>query len=531
MADIRINDLPLADGITAPSTSDNVAIDGPTTRRTTIGDIGNISVPVASQAEAEAGVNSTKRMTPLTTKQSIASQIGVTIASKQQGDIADVLSPLANGGSSGSLPVRTSRLNLPTSGGGSVYAFGRNGDNTGTNYNGIQIGGGLISDGPDGVFIAPDEHASWKRNMPSKNYSPIEELYYSTAASGVSSKINGTNRFLFVSGAAFDNTWIGEKFYWESEVYRISGISPTEITVTTLGGGAVVNSGSASGFYHVFYVEGVGVCNVSGTNVTRVSGDPFIPFFTSPFHMIINGSPVTVNGYTNNALISVTASLGTLNGVSYRWRTDIDDTMVQMRLQKIFGSTEENLTTGVKPWGYFLRTQIAGPGVYRPFWVGSGNDKSQLALMPDGKLRLGDHQKISTPNSDAYNYLEFDSAAGGSGFGPSFRTRGADANIGFTFDIKGLGDFSITNGTFGRTIGKFNSTGDGNSNVEFTSNNGVAEINVASSLTSADLRLAAKGTSGRLRMGAFTASADVPVVGYIEIKDLAGNIRKLAVIA
>lgn len=89
MADIRIKDLPLATGGTAPVGTDAVAIDGLTTRKTTITALGDVAVPIASQAEAEAGVNAVKRMTPVTTKQSIASEVGVTLASKAQGDLAN----------------------------------------------------------------------------------------------------------------------------------------------------------------------------------------------------------------------------------------------------------------------------------------------------------------------------------------------------------------------------------------------------------------------------------------------------------
>lgn len=44
--------------------------------------------PAASQAEAQAGTDPSKAMTPLTTKQSIASEVGVSVASKAQGDLA-----------------------------------------------------------------------------------------------------------------------------------------------------------------------------------------------------------------------------------------------------------------------------------------------------------------------------------------------------------------------------------------------------------------------------------------------------------
>lgn len=48
--------------------------------------------------------------------------------------------------------------------------------------------------------------------------------------------------------------------------------------------------------------------------------------------------------------------------------------------------------------------------------------------------------------------------------------------------------------------------------------------------TNIDLRLLPKGT-GAVRFGTHTANADAPIVGYITVKDDAGTLRKLAVIA
>lgn len=100
MADIRINALPLATGPTAPSASDNVALDGTTTRKSTLAGLADAIRPLASQAEAEAGVNAAKAMTPLTTKQSIASEVGLTLASNAQGAKADSALQPANIGTS-----------------------------------------------------------------------------------------------------------------------------------------------------------------------------------------------------------------------------------------------------------------------------------------------------------------------------------------------------------------------------------------------------------------------------------------------
>jgi hypothetical protein len=85
MPDIRINQLPAATGPTAPTTVDNIAIDGATVRRATVQQIVDVGIPVASQAEAEAGTNPTKRMTPLTTAQAISARA----ATVEQGALAD----------------------------------------------------------------------------------------------------------------------------------------------------------------------------------------------------------------------------------------------------------------------------------------------------------------------------------------------------------------------------------------------------------------------------------------------------------
>jgi hypothetical protein len=68
MADIRINDLP---NEATPNPSEFLAIDGVSTRKSTIQLVVNAGAPVASQAQAEAGVDNNARMTALSTKQSI----------------------------------------------------------------------------------------------------------------------------------------------------------------------------------------------------------------------------------------------------------------------------------------------------------------------------------------------------------------------------------------------------------------------------------------------------------------------------
>lgn len=88
MVNIPIREIP--GGIVAtPQPTDRIAIDnGTSMQQTTIENAVNSSVPVASQAEAEAGTDNYKRITSLRVKQSISSEVGVTIATKEQGDLA-----------------------------------------------------------------------------------------------------------------------------------------------------------------------------------------------------------------------------------------------------------------------------------------------------------------------------------------------------------------------------------------------------------------------------------------------------------
>lgn len=103
MADIRIRDLPAGGG---PVATDFVPIDNGTTRRATIQTIVETGRPVASQAEAEAGTEATKVMTPLTTSQAV-NFYGLT----KDGNLAGLVSQSA------------SRTNLGVAIGSDVQAF------------------------------------------------------------------------------------------------------------------------------------------------------------------------------------------------------------------------------------------------------------------------------------------------------------------------------------------------------------------------------------------------------------------------
>lgn len=89
MVDIRPKDLPAA--ILPLRTGDAVIVDqgADGVRQTNPIAFTDSVAPVASQSEAQSGTDNTKRMTSLRTKQSIASEVGVTLASNSQGAKAD----------------------------------------------------------------------------------------------------------------------------------------------------------------------------------------------------------------------------------------------------------------------------------------------------------------------------------------------------------------------------------------------------------------------------------------------------------
>lgn len=104
MANIPIREIPGA--IADPVGSDLIAMDnGTQMRKTTVKKVVDAGAPLASQAEAQAGTDNDKRMSSLRTKQSIASEVGVSIASKAQGDLASSSVQSVNGKTGSSITL------------------------------------------------------------------------------------------------------------------------------------------------------------------------------------------------------------------------------------------------------------------------------------------------------------------------------------------------------------------------------------------------------------------------------------------
>lgn len=222
MADIRINALPLATGPTAPSSSDNVAIDGSSTRKSPLSGLADAIRPIASQAEAEAGINSVKAMSPITTKQSIASEVGVTIASQSQVNAA---LPAANKATQAQAVEATDNTNYMTALSGAQQADGRSS---------AVITGGLSRTAPArfGDVVDLDERLPGDGDTPI-NGTPLSNLLTYMAANPNKTYRSRKNRkYLINAATSFPS---GIKLRLEGAEFYLGASLTAGTTALTLG--------------------------------------------------------------------------------------------------------------------------------------------------------------------------------------------------------------------------------------------------------------------------------------------------------
>lgn len=421
---------------------------------------------------------------------------------------------------------------------GRVFAIGRNATNTGADYQGLQIGGGDSAYGSDGVFMAPDGHASWLRIQPTKNESAVEALIYSTTAQGIATATISTDQVTRVSGTAFDASWVGKRYYLGESIYEVATVTDGDnLTVQVVGGGAVSFASTFNETYHVVYIKLTGTCDVSGSTVTRVSGDPFVPFVSSIYSCKINGVARTISSFTDIDTYVLSAPPGDLTSVTYEIEVNINDQIVALRLQKVIGGDEENLSMYVRYDGYWMHSLYAGSGQYRKVIIGSGEITAgtlarQLVCHPNGDLSMGgdyDFEAIRILNQNgAVNRLETEGAL--TGLDISLRARGGDTNIGLAFDSKGNKGHKFTSHEFVNTEFEIYGTGGSSWLAATSSASDEPSIAAAGAATDIDIQLIPKGV-GRVWIGAWTTNADALVNGYITVKDSTGATRKVATIA
>jgi hypothetical protein len=438
---------------------------------------------------------------------------------------------------------------------GSYVAAGTPADIIGVGKGGFLVGGGQPNS-TNGTFISCDGATNWLAVLPSKNYNPQEFIIYSSSGQGYATSVSGTGNITRVTGTEFDSNWIGKTLYFLRKKFKVSSVANiNSLTVTELDNSPVTFSLNETEAYNYFYTSGSGLCNVNGSTVTFVSGDPFVPLFFTDFEFTLNGTPYTISSFDSVTQYTLSSPFGTGTNIPFTWRGNINDQITTLRVQAIQGSDEENVNlmsiAGDNFLGryYTLNTGTAGSyGQYRPIFIGSGNytDLSyqhQIGCYPrnylgsggQGYVSLGGVQgreglRVLNPNTSAALENRFEVQGAASTFAPSLRVAGSDANIALALDAKGNGEFSVTQ-DFTRTIFKAQSVG---STVNWlnllASSTGVpTEIYADGANTDIGIKLTPKG-SEYLWYGNYVAGA-TSVTGYIMIKDSSGNQRKLAVIA
>lgn len=421
------------------------------------------------------------------------------------------------------LPDKSGTVALVDDGTG-VAAFGRNANNLGI---GLQVGGGDTSYGADGTLLNMDGHASWLRMQPSKNESALEVLLYNSAAQGRATGTIGTSTITRISGTAFSSTWVGKKFYFGSAVYRVATyVDADNITVTNVLGGTIPFASTYNETFHVAYIQGTGSCTVTGGVVARTSGDPFIPFITSPYVFKLGSTTYTVTTFTD--ISTQTISSPPANGnYTYTWEVDINDQLTTLRVQKMLGTDEENLSIFARYDGYHFRSYYAGSGQMRPLFFGNSSF-TNMVLYADGSTSLGSTQggealRILAPTGLPVNRIELQAAL--TTLIPTLRGRGTDTNVGVGVDTQGSGSFRVTSHSFGNIEFEVFGVG-GSSWLAAQSDASAAPILSANGAASnIDIKLAPKGT-GAVHIGAYTAGTQVHT-GYITVKDSAGVTRRL----
>ena len=378
----------------------------------------------------------------------------------------------------------------------------------GTNYGnvdgtGIQVGGAGGTD-PYGSFFKKDGHANWTVLQSGKIYNPVEWNIYSSAALGDCNIVAGTNTVTLLNGLPPQQDWIGEALYVGTiGGYEITAVNTTTnpagtvgvVTVRNFGGAALTWGASQSNITWQYQVTSSdGICNVSGTAVTWVSGQKFIPF--DPATIIIGGTRYTVSTATLTS-ITLTTSAGTQTAVAFSNRMNINDQLVCTRMQMRAGASEENMTWSARAGTeYQLSVFASGTGSCYPIRFANGglsNGIPQYLLTihqgsgktgqnGDGFVALGGDDRFGAESlrvvrnpAVAINRLDI---IGGDQptYWPSLRGRGTPADVGISLDTQGAGPVDITSHSYGKYVARFFPAGaSATSNLEFwNANTGTA---------------------------------------------------------
>jgi hypothetical protein len=461
------------------------------------------------------------------------------------------------GAASTTVAAELDKINSAGIYGNNYIAAGQPADLNGFGKGGFKVGGGT-PESTNGMFLSLDGASNWLVTQVSKNENPTESILYSTSAQGYATSVVGTNQITKVWGSDFQSTWVGNTIYFLRKKFKVvSVINVNNLTVSELDNTAVVFPLAETEAFNYFYTSGSGLCNVSGTSVTFVSGDPFVPLFFSDFKFTLNGVVNTVSAFVSPEEYTLATPSGNATNVPFTWQGNINDQITTIRVQAIQGENEENINlmsiAGDNFLGryYTLNTGTAGTyGEYRPIFIGSGNYtdfsyQHQVGVYPrdylgtgaQGYVALGGVQgregfKVYSPNASTPLANRISTEGTAAGFAPYFKSEGSDTNIAFGIDTKGIGEFRVTQ-DFSRVLFKaqggltsVNWLTIGASPTGIATNIGVDPLSTDANV---DIYIAPKGT-GKVAFGNVSAASGGTIIGFIEVKDYAGTVHKIPTI-
>ncbi|CAM2168087.1 putative phage lipoprotein [Burkholderia latens] len=306
-------------------------------------------------------------------------------------------------------------------------------------------------------------HANWNIFQSSIANNPTELQVYTNASQGIAQAQSGTNQLVRISGTPFNASWVGSTyFYYGGSGYKVASVSDSNhMTVQTTGGGAVSFGATANDTFYFVSTTATSVCNVAGTAVTFVSGQPFIGLGT----LTINGTLVNVASFNSDQSITLSSSFGTANNATCFQQANISNELSTFRLQGLAGASEENFAITNAPAAVTIQTVATNLGRYRPIIMGvgelpAGTLNAMIQMTPNytlgspGTLSLGgllgaESIRVETQQSQV-NYI--DAKGGTTGNAPTLTAAGNDTNVSLSLGAKGAGRV-VTTSTLNPTAG------------------------------------------------------------------------------
>jgi hypothetical protein len=315
-------------------------------------------------------------------------------------------------------------------------------------------------------------HANWNVVQTCIKGNPTEFQVYSNAYQGIAQSVPGSNEIaIYTSGTAssyadrFSSSWVGKTNLWFDGVqYQVASfIDAQHITVSYPGGGTVTfgtTTDTAAWYYATTSVDAT--VNVSGTNVTYISGQPFIPFFNT---ITINGTTVSAT-FVSPTQLTLGSSLGALTNAALHQEVNIANELSNVRTQALAGSSEENFVVTETPSGPVIQTAYDGYGKYRPIIIRNGESPAGTAsgaigIYPGATLGapsmvtlggiLGNYAIAVNAASNTAPWTNFFVLQGNTSGGmPNLASRGGDTSIGMNFDLQGAATYYFTSHSFGK---------------------------------------------------------------------------------